>query len=333
MKKPLTKASAVILAGALGLGAMSSMAFAEDRINVKVNGELVDFPDAKPFIDKNSRTLVPLRAIGEALGLEATWNDANKTAFFQNDFTAVIFTIGKSTYEVSSQRGARYEEMDTKAIISEDRTYAPARYLAEAFGYTVGWDNDTRTVTINNKSGEYPEPENPNGTTEEDLFAKLSESFYFSSGAGGWGTELVILPDGSFEGSFHDSEMGSTGPEYPKGSLYLSIFKGKFSAPEKVNDYTYSMKLLNIEYENEADTEEIADEMRIIYSKAYGLEGCDTFYIYTPDAPVSALPEEFKSWVFELRENPYKEALGFYGIYGLPGEYGFTSFNGVEAVG
>ena len=36
----------------------------------------------------------------------------------------------------------------TAAIIRDDRTYAPIRYLAEYFGYIVGWDAATRTVTI-----------------------------------------------------------------------------------------------------------------------------------------------------------------------------------------
>ena len=39
--------------------------------------------------------------------------------------------------------------MDTAPIIKGDRTYLPARYVAEYFGYTVGWDGSTNTVIIN----------------------------------------------------------------------------------------------------------------------------------------------------------------------------------------
>ena len=38
-----------------------------------------------------------------------------------------------------------------------------------------------------------------------------NQTFYFSSGAGAWGTEMDISADGSFTGNFHDSEMGDTG--------------------------------------------------------------------------------------------------------------------------
>ena len=38
--------------------------------------------------------------------------------------------------------------MDTAAVIANDRTYAPIRYLAEYFGYLVDWDGIDRTVII-----------------------------------------------------------------------------------------------------------------------------------------------------------------------------------------
>ena len=43
--------------------------------------------------------------------------------------------------------------MDTAAIIRDSRTYAPARALAEYFGYTVGWDGDARMVSITSSAG------------------------------------------------------------------------------------------------------------------------------------------------------------------------------------
>ena len=40
-------------------------------------------------------------------------------------------------------------EMDTKSYVNgDDRTMVPVRFVAEALGCTVQWDNDTKTVTI-----------------------------------------------------------------------------------------------------------------------------------------------------------------------------------------
>ena len=140
------------------------------ELSVEVNGAEIVFPDAKPFIDENSRTLIPLRAIGEALELEVEWNKEDRTASFIGEEITVIFTIDNEEYEIVKGEESEKAKMDTKAIISEDRTYAPVRYLAEAFGYTVGWDNDTKTVTIDAAVVEPVENpvENPDENTEKN---------------------------------------------------------------------------------------------------------------------------------------------------------------------
>jgi hypothetical protein len=38
--------------------------------------------------------------------------------------------------------------MDVAPLIRNGRTYLPARYVAEAFGYTLAWDAAGRMVTI-----------------------------------------------------------------------------------------------------------------------------------------------------------------------------------------
>ena len=65
-------------------------------------------------------------------------------------------------------------------------------------------------------------------------------TFAFSSGAGAWGTILTIQEDGSFEGNYHDANMGDIGEGYPNGSVYICEFSGKFTEPKKENNFTYS---------------------------------------------------------------------------------------------
>ena len=60
-----------------------------------------------------------------------------------------------------------------------------------------------------------------------DLFAQIKDRvFTFSSGVGGWSTELNVGENGAFTGNFHDSEMGETGEGYPNGSMYGCLFHG-----------------------------------------------------------------------------------------------------------
>ena len=113
-------------------------------ISIIVDGKNVEFTDVRPFIDENSRTLSPLRVVGDALGLQVDWDNDSRQAIFTGDGLEVVFNIDSEKYQVNGETLT----MDTAAVIRDSRTYAPVRYLAEAAGYTVDWDNASRTVII-----------------------------------------------------------------------------------------------------------------------------------------------------------------------------------------
>ena len=114
-------------------------------IPVLVNGVAVTWPEVEPFIDENDRTMVPLRPVANAMGLTVDWDNDARMASFSNGSKTLYFPIDSSTARTSD--GSTIQ-MDTAAIIVEGRTFAPVRYLAEYFGFTVGWNDATRTVSI-----------------------------------------------------------------------------------------------------------------------------------------------------------------------------------------
>lgn len=138
-----------------------------------------------------------------------------------------------------------------------------------------------------------------------EVFAEMSDwLFIFSSGAGGWGTTLSVNPDGTFTGRYHDSEMGSTGPGYPNGTVYECSFSGRFS--DKVRSagpLMHSLSIESIEYRKQPDTEEIKDDILYKYTTPYGIEGLEKVTAYEPlvfleaGAVTSVLNEEEMSWV------------------------------------
>jgi len=99
--------------------------------------------DVAPYI-KNSRTYVPMRYVGEMLGAEVVWDDAARTVTLTKGDTTVVFTIGSTSYTVNGEA----KTADVAPEIANDRTMLPARFVAEAFGATVGWDATTQTVLI-----------------------------------------------------------------------------------------------------------------------------------------------------------------------------------------
>ena len=119
--------------------------YASNSIKVTIDGASVQWTDAEPFIDDNYRTMVPLRAVGEALGLNVDWDNSAKEAIFTKSSETIYFPIDSMYYRTEN---GTIESMDTAAVIVKNRTYAPVRYLAEYFGYNVSWDGSTQTVVI-----------------------------------------------------------------------------------------------------------------------------------------------------------------------------------------
>ena len=120
-------------------------AFADQLLlNVFVNGKKVDFPDAQPFVDENERTLVPVRFVSEALNGTVGWDGDTKTAIITRGTDVVSITIGQKSIKVNGIS----KELDTAAIIVEERTFVPLRFVSEALGEKVGWNDATNTANI-----------------------------------------------------------------------------------------------------------------------------------------------------------------------------------------
>lgn len=166
----------------------------------------------------------------------------------------------------------------------------------------------------------------PTSAPENVLPEDFPMEFTFTSGAGAWGTWMKVEKDGTFEGHFHDSNMGEIGEGYPGGRYYFCDFWGYFTNIEKVDDYAYAMQMGEITLENEVGTEWIEDGVLHIASDPYGLTDGENFILYTPAAPLSALSEEFLSW-WPGRYDMDKtyETLSSYGIHNTETDDGFFS--------
>lgn len=123
----------------------------ENDIMVTLDGQEIAF-DVPPQII-NERTLVPMRAIFEALGAEVQWNGETQTVTAANNNTTVQMTIGS----VAMYVGATEVILDTPPQIVDERTLVPVRAVAESFDCDVDWDGDSRTVIITSANSE-PEP-------------------------------------------------------------------------------------------------------------------------------------------------------------------------------
>lgn len=116
----------------------------EMPLRVVVNGEKIIFPDAQPFIDENGRTQVPVRFVSEALAALVDWNENKKAVTVDLNKRNVALTIDNNIYQINS---INYQ-MDTAPILKESRTFVPIRFVSEALGASVYWDEPTKSIYI-----------------------------------------------------------------------------------------------------------------------------------------------------------------------------------------
>ena len=106
-----------------------------ENIKISVDDKEVTFPDAMPFVDENSRTLSPIRAISEAAGFTVAWDGEEQKVTISKDGNIIILYIGSPLVSVNGKAVT----MDTKAQIINGRTYIPVRFIGESLGYEVIW--------------------------------------------------------------------------------------------------------------------------------------------------------------------------------------------------
>ncbi|BAL80262.1 stalk domain-containing protein [Caldisericum exile] len=109
--------------------------------------------DSPPII-KNSRTLLPIRAVVESLGGTIDWNGTERKVTISFKGKNIELWIGKAIAMVDGV--STQIDPDNKNVVPEiinSRTMLPLRFVAESLGCVVQWDGTTKTITIT-----YPKP-------------------------------------------------------------------------------------------------------------------------------------------------------------------------------
>ncbi len=115
---------------------------AAGEVKVYLDGFLLNFDVAPQII--NDRTMVPLRKIFESMGATVDWDEPTRTVTAVRDGIVIVLPIGSLHPTVN---GVAWP-LDVPARIVGDRTLAPLRFVGEAYGGQVLWDDETRTVQI-----------------------------------------------------------------------------------------------------------------------------------------------------------------------------------------
>ncbi|WP_342477453.1 copper amine oxidase N-terminal domain-containing protein [Paenibacillus sp. FSL H7-0350] len=141
-----------ILAIIMLLGLVASVASAAQvTVTVQVNGTALKFPDAKPYYE-NNRVMIPIRFVSEALGAKVGYG-LDRSVTIELGTKKILMKINSDTVTVESV----IQKLDVPARLQQNRTYVPLRFVSEALGAEVGWNQEKRLVMIKTKVSSTPE--------------------------------------------------------------------------------------------------------------------------------------------------------------------------------
>jgi len=119
------------------------MQIGSNKMVVDGVSETIDSQGTKAAIYDGS-TMIPARALAEALGCEVGWDGATETVEITGEGKKIEIPIGEANITVNGQ----LQSIPAAARVVNDRTLVPARQLCEALGCEVEWEDSTQTVTI-----------------------------------------------------------------------------------------------------------------------------------------------------------------------------------------
>lgn len=112
------------------------------RVTVLLDDLPISFP-VQPFLDGNT-TMVPLRALSEALGFEVTYTGETQPITCAKGQTTISLKLADTAVSVNGV----VSTLQSPARLEGDTTVVPLRFFSETLGYQVDWDGDTYTATV-----------------------------------------------------------------------------------------------------------------------------------------------------------------------------------------
>ena len=114
-----------------------------DTITVTLDGRELDFGNAEPQII-NGSTMVPMRVIFEELGCNVKWDPDTKAITASKGVTNIKLTVGMKSARINNDE----QILDAAPCIVNGNTLVPVRFVSEALGVKVMWNQNTRTVSL-----------------------------------------------------------------------------------------------------------------------------------------------------------------------------------------
>lgn len=171
-------------------------------VSVIVNGRNLVL-DASPVVQAG-RTLVPMRAIFEALEATVEWDPQTRTIVGRGNDRHVILWVGNRVAAVDGRR----VDLDVPPTVFAGRTMVPVRFIAASLGARVYWDEQTNAVIVTSRTTvaqhpvtqptmpQHPAPRRQRMLSHEVTARVQPAVVRIDTQRGGQGSGFFVSPDG-----------------------------------------------------------------------------------------------------------------------------------------
>ncbi|MBS1700101.1 MAG: copper amine oxidase N-terminal domain-containing protein [Armatimonadetes bacterium] len=202
----------------LGLAAISAFAAISqaDPITIRIDGQLVQFTDAKPHM-MGDQIMVPIRDVIEQAGGDVGWNSVDKTVTAQKGDTNLEIQVPTEEATVNGME----ESIDGPVHIQDGRTMVPIRFLADSLGADIQYDGDLNVVnvlmtdstpTVSTSTNDNPTPPSPEMMWEQPtgsaIKAELDDQLSSLNSYVGQPFTATVITDGTSD--FYGFSDGAT---------------------------------------------------------------------------------------------------------------------------
>lgn len=186
MKSIFTRKLMALTAAAVLLVSSSNGAYAAEPIRIFIDGVELHM-DVPPKII-NDRTMIPVRAVSEAVGCTVDWYGEDKRVVVNSPAGGdpiIVMYVGDPVVTVNTYNGntgvvtGKRVTIDSPPVIISGRTLVPIRFVAETIGFTVEWENGT--VFLNSALYDSPGRGDPGDANVPNSNGKNADSGKFTA--------------------------------------------------------------------------------------------------------------------------------------------------------
>ncbi|MFH0803171.1 MAG: stalk domain-containing protein [bacterium] len=192
------------------------------EIRVFINARQISFD--QPPVVINGTVMVPMRGVFEELGADVKWKSATQTITARKDATEIIIQMGSTFASVNGKT----QQLNVPATMVGGRTLVPLRFISEALGADVQWQDASRTVMISSTGGIVSEPVTPTAPSAGPNIVSVSHN---ASGALQPGNVIVVTLVGD-PGCKATFDIAGIGINIPMTETSQGLYTGSFKIPD-----------------------------------------------------------------------------------------------------